>query len=109
MKHILPFLLSLSLSPLAAHAAPKPEKNNKPDPSQICGRIQFVQSFPDFKVKSVQSFADLKVKIVKSQPGPGKWQIVDSMPDYKIQIVNSFPDFTVKFTNEVPDAVKARR
>ena len=53
----------------------------KVDVSKIHGRIQFVQSFPDYKVQAVTSFADLHVQIVKSFPdSPGKWQIVESFP-----------------------------
>ena len=45
----------------------------------IYGKIQVVDSFPDYKVKVVDSFPDLKVKTVSSFPdGPGKWQFVDS-------------------------------
>ena len=41
----------------------------------IYGKIQVVDSFPDYKVNVVDSFPDLKVKTVSSFPdGPGKWQ-----------------------------------
>jgi hypothetical protein len=82
------------------------EKKPKLDPSTVHGRIQFVQSFPDYKVKAVKSFADLKVKIVKSQPDAGEWMIVETFPDYKIQMVETFPDFTVEFTNGLPEQAK---
>lgn len=76
---------------------------NKSDVSKIYGRIQFVSSFPDYKVKVVSSFPDLKVKIVDSFPdSAGKWQIVNSFPDYKIQIVDSFPDFTIQYVDSFP-------
>lgn len=78
------------------------DEKKKLDPSKIYGRIQFVKSFPDYKVKAVTSFPDLKVKVVKSLPGPGEWEIVNTFPDYKIQLVNSFPDFTVEFADGVP-------
>src|SRR4051812_16766810 len=59
--------------------------------SKVHGRIQYVTSFPDYKVQAVTSFPDLRVQIVTSFPDkPGMWQIVDSFPDYKIQLVNSF-------------------
>ncbi|HEY8835807.1 MAG TPA: hypothetical protein VIM09_09505 [Chthoniobacterales bacterium] len=55
--------------------------DKKVDVSKIHGRIQFVNSFPDYKVQAVTSFPD----------APGKWQIVESFPDYKIEMVDSFP------------------
>ena len=82
-------------------------EKKKIDVSKIHGRIQFVQSFPDYKVQSVTSFPDLRVEIVKSFPdSPGKWQIVESFPDYKIAMVNSFPDFTIQFVKSFPGPAK---
>lgn len=79
------------------------ERQGKPDVSRIYGKIQFVESFPDYKVKVVTSFPDLKVKLVEHFPdAPGKWQIVDRFPDYKIQIVESFPDFTIQYVSSFP-------
>ena len=75
----------------------------KPDVSRIYGRIQFVNAFPDYKVKVTDAFADLQVQKVTAFPDQaGKWQIVDSFPDYKIQLVDSFPDFTIKWVNAFP-------
>ena len=77
--------------------------DKKPNVSKIHGRIQYVKSFPDYKVQAVTSFPDLRVQIVESFPtSPGQWQIVDSFPDYKIEMVNSFPDFTVQFVTSFP-------
>jgi uncharacterized protein YlzI (FlbEa/FlbD family) len=77
--------------------------NKKLDVSRIHGRIQYVNSFPDYKVQAVTSFPDLKVQIVTSFPDkPGQWQIVDSFPDYKIEMVNSFPDFTIEYVTSFP-------
>jgi len=74
-----------------------------PDVAAIFGRIQFVTSFPDYKVKVVDSFADLHVQVVESFPDkPGRWQMVESFPDYRIQIVDSFPDFTIKYVESFP-------
>jgi hypothetical protein len=74
------------------------EKSNKPDPSKIYGRIQYVDAFPDYRVEVVDSLADLEVEEVLSLPnGPGLWQVVDSSPDYRIQIVETFGDFKVRF------------
>ena len=77
--------------------------SGKPDVSRIYGKIQFVSSFPDYKVKVVDSFPDLKVKIVEHFPdAPGKWQIVERFPDYKIQLVDHFPDFTIQYVESFP-------
>jgi hypothetical protein len=77
--------------------------DKKVDVAKIHGRIQFVNSFPDYKVQAVTSFADLHVEIVTSFPDkPGQWQIVDSFPDYKIEMVNSFPDFTIQYVKSFP-------
>ena len=71
--------------------------------ARIHGKIQFVTSFPDYKVEVVTAFEDLRVQLVESFPDqPGEWQIVDSFPDYKIQIVESFPDFKVRYVDSFP-------
>lgn len=79
----------------------------KVDVSKIHGRIQFVKSFPDYKVKAVTSFPDLRVEIVDSLPNAaGQWQMVDSFPDYKIEMVDSFPDFTIEYVKSFPGPTK---
>jgi hypothetical protein len=88
----------LALLILAVRAGDK-----KVNVSKVHGRIQYVKSFGDYKVKAVTSFPDLRVQIVESFPtSPGQWQIVDSFPDYKIEMVDSFPDFTVQFVTSFP-------
>jgi hypothetical protein len=88
----------LALLILAVRAGDK-----KVNVSKVHGRIQYVKSFPDYKVQAVTSFPDLRVQIVESFPtSPGQWQIVDSFPDYKIEMVNSFPDFTVQYVSSFP-------
>ena len=73
------------------------------DVLKIYGKIQIVNSFPDYKVQVVNSFPDLKVQVVNSFPDkPGKLQMVNSFPDYKIHIVNSFPDFKIQYVNSFP-------
>lgn len=73
------------------------------DLARIHGRIQVVESFPDYKVKVVESFADLHVQVVESFPDkPGTWKMVDSFPDYRIQFVESFPDFTIRYVSSFP-------
>ena len=105
MKKPLLLLLSLCLSILLALSAGslRAKNDGKLDVRKIHGRIQYANSFPDYKVQEVSAFPDLKVQIVDSFPaGPGQWQIVDSFPDYKIQLVDAFPDFTVQFVNAFP-------
>lgn len=71
--------------------------------SRVYGKIQFVDSFPDYRVQVVHSFPDLKVQKVTSFPsGPGKWQIVNSFPDFKIKLVDSMPDFTIQYVSSFP-------
>lgn len=91
---------SLWLSLCAADISPAMEK---PNLEKLHGRVQWVNSFPDYKIKIVESSADLHVKLVTSFPDdPGEWQTVKSFPDFKIQIVDSFPDFTVKYVESFP-------
>lgn len=58
-----------------------------------------VTSFPDIKLQYVDSFGDFKVKIADSKSfATGdiiKVQYVTSFPDLKLQKVSSFPDFEV--------------
>ena len=67
------------------------------------GKVQIVDSFPDFKVQAVTSFPDLKVMLVESFPDDcGEWQIVESFPDFTIQYVTSFPDFKIQMVTSFP-------
>ena len=73
------------------------------DVSKIFGKIQIVDSFPDYKVQVVDSFPDLRVQVVNSFPDKaGKWQMVQSFPDFKVQIVDSFPDFKIQSVSSFP-------
>ncbi len=70
---------------------------------KIYGKIQFVEFFPDYKVKVVSEIANLDVLLVKDFPNSvGKWQIVEHFPDFKIQIVDNFADFTIKYVEHFP-------
>ena len=120
MKLLVALLLSLGLfagnhSSASSVAKEKPTKAAPPDspprpvgdcPEDLCliyGRIQFVDSFPDCKVKVVEHFEDTRVQVVDSfADDVAKWKIVDSFPDYKIQIVDSFPDFTICYVDSFP-------
>jgi hypothetical protein len=89
--------------PTGAFAANRPLCHGKPDLAKIFGKIELVDSFPDFKVQVVDSFADLHVQCVSSFPDkPGKWKIVTSFPDFKVQVVTSFPDFKIKYVDSFP-------
>jgi hypothetical protein len=46
--------------------------DKKVDVGKVHGRIQFVTSFPDYKVEMVNSFPDFTIQYVKSFPGPAK-------------------------------------
>ena len=77
----------------------------KPDVRRVYGRIQYVDSFPDYKVEVVGTFEDLSVQEVTAFPDkPGKWQIVESFPDYKIQKVSAFGDFKIRYVTSFPGA-----
>lgn len=113
MKLLVAFLLSFGLfagihSNASSAAKEKLVKAAVPVecPEDLCliyGRIQFVDSFPDCKVKIVSSFEDMRVKMVTSfSDDVALWEIVDSFPDYKIQIVDSFPDFTIRYVDSFP-------
>jgi hypothetical protein len=70
---------------------------------KLCGKVQVVDSFPDFNVQVVNSLPDLKVQKVQYCPNLiGEWQFVNNFPDFTIQYVNSFPDFTIKFVDYFP-------
>ena len=75
----------------------------KPKGECVFGKIQVVDSFPDYKVRVVDSFPDLKVQVVDSFPDkPGKWQMVKFLPDYKIQFVKIGEDFTIQYVRAFP-------
>ena len=67
------------------------------------GRIQFVESFPDIKIKVVTSFPDLRVKLVDAFADEcGEWQVVDAFPDVKVQVVEVFEDLRVQYVSAFP-------
>ena len=70
---------------------------------RLCGKVQVVNSFPDFTVEVVESFPDLRVQKVSSSPSRiGEWEFVESFPDFKIQYVNSFADLKIQFVDSFP-------
>ena len=75
----------------------------------IYGRIQWVDSFPDYRVKIVTSFPDLYVESVSSFPDrEGRWQIVMSNPDYRIQRVEVGEDFRIQVVGSLPGLPMSR-
>ncbi len=96
-------LFAMGLLGLAAPAQAAKLNGCSLDGKALHGRVQIVDSAPDFKVMTVTSFPDLLVQQVESFPDAcGKWQIVDSFPDFKIEFVSSFPDFTIEYVTSFP-------
>ena len=70
---------------------------------KLCGKVQVVEHFPDFKVQIVDHFPDLKVQKVSHFPDEiGKWEFVEHFPDFKIEYVDHFPDFKIQFVDHFP-------
>jgi len=70
---------------------------------KLYGKVQVVESFPDFKVQIVESFPDLNVQTVNAFPDVcGKWQFVESFPDFRVQFVTSFPDLRIRYVTAFP-------
>lgn len=67
------------------------------------GRVQFVESFPDFTVRYVDAFADLHVRQVEAFPDEcGKWQHVEAFPDFKVKVVDAFEDLQIRTVESFP-------
>ena len=95
-------LLAFGLLTLRAEAG-----KDKPTPEMVYGKIQYVTSFPDVKVRVVKAFGDLRVKEVKTiANSAGEWEIVESFPDFKVEIVTAFEDFTIEYVDAFPGPKK---
>ncbi|MBD2161947.1 hypothetical protein H6F46_14720 [Limnothrix sp. FACHB-1083] len=93
--------LILSLWSLGARANSPSTCQYKERP--LFGKVQIVESFPDFTVQVVEAFPDLKVQIVNAFPDRcGEWQFVNAFPDFKIKFVTAFPDFKIQFVTSFP-------
>ena len=69
----------------------------------LYGRVQFVDRFPDIKIKVVQHFPDLNVQRVRRFPDKcGKWQIGNR--GLKVKIVTQGEDITVRWVARFPGA-----
>lgn len=70
---------------------------------KLAGKVQIVDSFPDFRVSVVSAFPDLKVQRVDAFSGScGRWQFVDAFPDFRVQLVDSFSDFDIQYVDAFP-------
>jgi len=70
---------------------------------KLYGKVQIVQSFPDFKVEVTKSFPDLKVKTKEHFANKcGEWIFVNHFADFKVKFVDSFPDIKIKFVENFP-------
>ncbi|KHT34633.1 hypothetical protein [Pectobacterium carotovorum] len=79
------------------------------DVSKVYGRIQIVDSFPDYRVQIVSAHERLRVQEVTAFANrAGEWEIVDSFPDFKIQIVDIHPDFKVRLIEHFPGPSRRR-
>ncbi len=94
------FCLALTSSPVFAE---KPGKDCTFKGKKLYGKVQVVDTFPDFRVSVVSSFPDLKVQRVDTFASScGRWQFVDAFPDFKVQFVDSFSDFTIQYVDTFP-------
>lgn len=69
----------------------------------LYGRVKFVESLQDIKVKVVITSPDLRVKMVTNPTNRcGEWEIVEFLPDLKVQFVDTLPDLEIKFVEDNP-------
>lgn len=70
---------------------------------KLYGKIEFVDSFPDLKIREVTALADLKVEMVSALPSRcGQWEEVTSLPHLRVKRVTSFEDLSVRFVTAFP-------
>ncbi|WP_297877108.1 hypothetical protein [Silanimonas sp.] len=71
----------------------------------LAGKVQYVDTFPDFTIRWVDSFADLHVKDVDAFADDcGEWQEVDAFPDFKVKVVDAFEDLKIRRVDAFPGA-----
>lgn len=69
----------------------------------LYGKVQVVESFPDFKVEIVKAFPDMRVMKVNAFPDEcGEWMFVDVFPDFTIQFVDNFADVKIEYVTAFP-------
>jgi hypothetical protein len=70
---------------------------------KLYGKVQFVDSFADVKVRVVTSLPDFKVELVDALPTRcGQWQEVTSLPDLRVKVVDSLADLEIKYVTSFP-------
>src|SRR5262245_8432759 len=70
---------------------------------KLYGKIEFVDSFPDLKIREVTALPDFKVEMVSSLPSRcGEWQEVTSLPTLRVKRVTAFEDLEVEFVTAFP-------
>lgn len=70
---------------------------------KLYGKIQYVDSFPDVKIREVTALPDLKVVKVSSLPTRcGEWQVVDTFPNTRVKVVTAFEDLQVEYVTSFP-------
>ena len=69
----------------------------------LYGRVKFVESFQDIKVKVVTTSPDLRVKMVTNPTSRcGEWEIVEFLPSLKVQFVETLSDIEIQFVETNP-------
>jgi hypothetical protein len=70
---------------------------------RLYGKIQFVDSFPDVKIREVTSLPDLRVRMVTSLPSRcGEWEEVTSLPTLRVKRVTALEDLQVEYVTSFP-------
>ena len=70
---------------------------------KLYGRVEYVTSFPDLKVRVVTSLPDLRVETVSSLPSRcGEWQEVTSSPVIRVKLVDAFEDLEIEYVTSLP-------
>jgi len=64
---------------------------------EVFGKIEFVESGENYKVKILDKGSDLKIRLVSFEANSkGKWELVNSGANYKLKIVDFGEDFSVE-------------
>jgi hypothetical protein len=65
----------------------------------LTGRVKFVTSFGDFKVREDTSFPDLNVRETNFPSACGEWQVVTIGEDFTVELVPAFEDFSFRYSS----------
>lgn len=77
--------------------------NNQINPCDLYGKVKFVSSHADYKVRIVNHHGRLRVKYMKNfADDPGEWQPVIFGEKFRVQIVRSGEDFTIQKVDNFP-------